>query len=583
MNKIRIPISISLLAGITISIYSMSNSELWSYQTLVLFLCSWLIILSIAYPKFSKLPRQIEYVGWSSLTGVLLCLAFPSLGFSPVLLFAWTPLLWVERKISKELEGINKWEVFKYAFNSLIIWNILTTYWVGNTSLFAGVFAILANSLLMTIPWILFHVIKNKHAKLAYASLVCFWLTFEFFHFRWDLAWPWLTLGNGFSSFHSLIQWYEFTGTLGGSLWILISNIFLFKLLEKIISGKEIRKSVIYTNLVVLVPMAISLFIYFNYHEKGDKINVVCLQANYEPHYEQANVSNTQVLNKCLEEFDTLVDTSTHYLIFPESTFGNISENDLERNEVFRIFSMMTTMEFPNLKIIAGATAYKKLNENSKDLPSTRMSIVVEDTTYYHVYNGAFQIGEGRIQNYKKSKLVIGPEFIPFSKTLAPFSDFISEMGGSLHGFAKDENRKVFTSKDAIAAPVICYEQNFGAYLRDYFIKNGANFIAIITNDGWWGNTAGYKQHLEFSRLRAIEYRRSIARAANTGSSCFVNEKGDISQATEYGISTAIKSEISLNNKITYYARTGDYIGRLAMFMSILFILNLIVKGRMEK
>jgi apolipoprotein N-acyltransferase len=114
-------------------------------------------------------------------------------------------------------------------------------------------------------------------------------------------------------------------------------------------------------------------------------------------------------------------------------------------------------------------------------------------------------------------------------------------------------------------------------------VRKGANVLFIITNDGWWGNTPGHKQHLSFASLRAIETRRSIARSANTGVSCFVNQRGDIQQATKYWERDVIRQEINLNSKITFYTRFGDYFGRISSFISVLFILLAIVFGIKRK
>ena len=109
------------------------------------------------------------------------------------------------------------------------------------------------------------------------------------------------------------------------------------------------------------------------------------------------------------------------------------------------------------------------------------------------------------------------------------------------------------------------------------YVRKGAQLIFIITNDGWWKNTPGYKQHLSFARLRAIETRRSIARSANTGISCFINQRGEISQATEWWVPASIKGNLNANSAITFYVKHGDYIARVAIFMSIVLLANLLV------
>ena len=562
--------------------YIMSTKELWGYETLALFLSIFLFTVVFFEKKFTRLHNNRRYIGFSLLSGVLLWLGFPSIGFSPFLLLAWFPLLVVEHDVSLHYGGTRKREIFKFAFVTAMTWNILSTYWVGNSALFAGVFAVVANSLLMTIPWVLGHVIRHRMPKLEYAPLVCFWLAFEYLHFRWDLSWPWLTLGNGFASFHTWIQWYDITGVLGGSLWIWICNVSVFNVWNRY----RKRELTIFKTLPLIVaftiPLAISIYKYYNFKEGTEKIEVVCMQPNYEPHYIQGNDSNIEVLTKCMKDAEGIIDTTTQYVLFPESTFGNLDESDWNKNDVIHAFKIITGMEFPDLNILSGVTAYGRLTKKDLDLPSTRMQIRGKDTTYFHVYNGAIQIGEQNVQTYKKSKLVIGPEYLPFGNYLGFLEDRISRMGGTLKGLSTQETREVFESKKGNAAPVICYEQNFGEFLRGY-IANGADFIAIVTNDGWWGNTDGYRQHREFARLRAIEYRRSIARAANTGSSCFINARGDMQQATDYGVTAVIKQDIALNNSRTTYFTMGDFIGRLAGFLGVLFLLNGFVAGRLKQ
>lgn len=145
-------------------------------------------------------------------------------------------------------------------------------------------------------------------------------------------------------------------------------------------------------------------------------------------------------------------------------------------------------------------------------------------------------------------------------------------------GFASQKEREVFQNGAARVGPVICYESVFGSFLGG-FVRKGADALFILTNDGWWDCTAGHRQHLKYASLRAIELRRDIARSASTGISCLISQTGDIRQATAYGEATAIKGEIRLNQERTFYSLWGDMIGRLALFMSVLLLLNAGVKA----
>jgi apolipoprotein N-acyltransferase len=94
-----------------------------------------------------------------------------------------------------------------------------------------------------------------------------------------------------------------------------------------------------------------------------------------------------------------------------------------------------------------------------------------------------------------------------------------------------------------------------------------------MTNDGWWQDTPGYKQHMSFSRLRAIENRRCVARSANTGISCFINQRGDVIQQTDWWKEDAINAQLNLNHTTTFYAQTGDLLGLICFYSGLATII----------
>jgi apolipoprotein N-acyltransferase len=194
---------------------------------------------------------------------------------------------------------------------------------------------------------------------------------------------------------------------------------------------------------------------------------------------------------------------------------------------------------------------------------------------YYDSYNTALNIDTSKnVEIYHKSQLVIGVEKIPYPVVFGLFEKFSLDLGGTVGSLGTQEERSVFThrKKNIKIAPVICFESLFGEFVSKY-IQNGANLIFVITNDGWWDDTPGYRQHKSYSSLRAIETRRSIARSANTGTSCFVNQRGEISQPTQWWKEAVIRGNINANDKITFYVKFGDYIGRITSFISVLLIL----------
>jgi apolipoprotein N-acyltransferase len=157
-------------------------------------------------------------------------------------------------------------------------------------------------------------------------------------------------------------------------------------------------------------------------------------------------------------------------------------------------------------------------------------------------------------------------------------------LGGTFRGWGTQDYRSVFFSaKDSTGvSPIICYESVFGEFVTGY-VKNGANLLFVVTNDGWWGDTPGYHQHNAFSSLRAVETRRSIARSANTGISCLINQRGEVLEKLDWWKRGIIKGTINANDTFTFYVLHGDYIGRAACFFSLLMVLFFLVRSLIRR
>ena len=107
--------------------------------------------------------------------------------------------------------------------------------------------------------------------------------------------------------------------------------------------------------------------------------------------------------------------------------------------------------------------------------------------------------------------------------------------------------------------------------------------IFVITNDGWWHDTPGHRQHNALSSIRAIETRRSVARSANTGVSSFINQRGEVLNKLTWWERGAIRNTINANDTITFYVKHGDYIGRTALWVSVLLLAAVFVRFFMKK
>lgn len=584
-KQIRIPLILLLSAISVYLVYDMSRRYevmmLWGYRPAILFLATWGAIMLAVAPWYSRYEEKWRWLGLSTLSGILLSIGFPGVLFAfPFLMFVgFLPLLLVEKEISEKREGPSKAEVLKYAYHAFIVWNIITTYWVANTALVAGIFAITVNAALMCIPFVLFHQTKKVTPGLGYVSFIVYWIAFEYAHLNWELTWPWLTLGNSFAEFPSLVQWYEYTGVFGGSLWILLMNVLGLRIWTKYQQKASLRSDLVRVAVLLTAPLAISFAIYINYEQTEETAEVLVVQPNFEPHFEKFEIPESEQVTRYLQLTEEKITDSTDYVVYPETSFGYVRTDQVHNYPAIeRVEDFLRA--YPGTKLITGLNAYRLLRDGEPVTPAARTRVGARgDTTYLEVLNAAAQIipGETEVQWYRKSKLVPGAEIFPYRNLLWFFGPVVQTLQGTWEGVGTQPERSVFKSPQANIGPVICYESIFGEYFTGY-VKKGANAIFIMTNDGWWDNTAGHRQHLYFASLRAIETRRSIARSANTGISAFINQRGDIRQATRYEEAAAIRDDLRLNNAITVYVRWGDVLARIALFASILLLLNTIVR-----
>lgn len=567
----------------------LANEDLlWGHRPLFFLTAFWgvCVLLRALITEYRGKKYNWKYSGLTALGGTLLAISFPGLLPVPVFMFAGlVPLLMVENELSKSGEEKTGWKVFRYAFNTFLVFNILTTWWVSNAALAPGVFANVANSLLMSTAFWMFHQTKKYVPKFGYVSLIAYWICFEYMHLNWDLSWPWLNFGNSFAQVPWWVQWYEFTGTFGGTLLILWVNILIFKIIDKYNSGELVPRSDILSLIgLIIVPLVVSLGMYLSYEEKGEPVNVVAIQPNYEPHFEKFTVAEKKQVEHFLELSAGKTDSLTDYLIFPETSFGNYIEDSKFNGSTTlnRVRNFM--LDYPDLTVVMGANVYHEFEEGEALTDHARKIGKGANERHIETYNAAIELktDSREVPLHKKSKLVPGPEIFPFKKILFFLEPLVNELGGTTAGLGTQDEHVIFNGGVANVGPAICYESVYGQYVGGY-VRKGAELIFVMTNDGWWDDTPGYRQHLYFASLRAIETRRDIVRSANTGSSAFVNQRGDILQKTAYDVPIAIAGTMHKNTGRTFYVQWGDLIARVSFFLAIILVLNTFVKSRMKE
>ncbi|WP_406825166.1 apolipoprotein N-acyltransferase [Pedobacter sp. KACC 23697] len=522
------------------------------------------------------------------LSACLLWLAWPPMPFTtPLLLIGLVPLFIALDSISTNSEKKQGKRIFLTAGLTFLVWNTASIYWVYNAiSAYNGPAVALPVSLipfglgalLMTFAfWLYYRLSRYVNKKIAYIGLISFYIALEYLQQTWDLAFPWMTLGNGLAGMHQLAQWYDYTGIYGGSLWILVSNILAFEAYQNFKSQKgylKFRTAVIWA-LVVIIPIGISLTKYFTAVQKGTPSNVVVVQPNIDPYQKLENIPPAEQIRILTHLSDSIGQTNTEYFIWPETAIPNYADEDKIRGNSDFITLQSFLSKYKNGTLITGIESIK-IYQDKKTITS---KFDDQRGIYFDNFNTAMQVeNSANVQFYHKSKLVPGVEKMPFPKVFSFLDGVFAQLGGTVGGWGWQDKPSVLYAQSGIGvAPVVCYESLWGDWIGEQ-VKDGAQFIAIITNDGWWGNTSGKDQHMMYAKLRAIETHRDVARSANTGISCFINQRGDITQSTKWWTRTALKANINLNDEITFYVKSGDLIAKLLSITAI--ILALIIPFR---
>jgi apolipoprotein N-acyltransferase len=496
------------------------------------------------------------------------------------LLIAFVPLLLLEDDLAQR----GKRRIFLWAALTFILWNLCTTYWIMYATFGGMVGAVLIASLLEATVFWLFSVVKRRVGRrLGYVAFVVFWLTWEHFFLNSEISWPWLTLGNGFSKDILLIQWYDTTGALGGSLWALVCNVLVVVLLKS--KPAAMRRVLVGIALWVLIPLVISLCKFYTYQTPQNKpCRVAVIQPNIDPYYDKfQGMSPTQQLNLMLGQAGSVVDSATHYVIAPETALHTVWENTMHSGtSIVQIRELCK--QYPMLRFITGAMSFYEYG-SAAEPPTPTAHRHMNSDQWYDSHNSAIQVDTGlNVQICYKSKLVIGVEMLPYPKYMRFLDKWAINLGGTAGGLGTQKERVLLTnpSNGFKAGVIICYESIYGEYCTEY-VRKGANVLFIITNDGWWRASQGHKQHFNYARLRAIETRRSIARSANTGVSAIISQRGEILHRTAWWTPDAFASTIYANSVITPYVRWGDYLARLAQLVSLLIILCALIPKRNRK
>lgn len=497
---------------------------------------------------------------------LLLSISFEPWSIFPLSFLGFIPLFELEKQIRTQQLNGRLW-VFVYCWLALFLWNAGTVWWIWNATSGGAIAAFFINSLPLVLPFFLMHIRSVKSGNQELKIFISAWLAVELLQFHWDLAFPWLILGNVFSVFPYAVQWIEFTGVLGASFWILLVNVKVYRMYENWASSNAIQKNQQLFRLsfyYLFCPLLLSWVVLDDYQTEAKayqtKAHFLVVQPNIDPYGEKFDgMSPGEQLERMIQLTEQKLRPETQFVLFPETALqGSLNENAIEQEALILRLTAFLKLH-PTLSVLTGADSYKVYQPNEPLSPTARY-LENYGITVDH-FNTAFFLENNKpVEVYHKNKMVPGVEKMPYPALFGFLEKIAINLGGTSGSLGSDGESRVFESRQRIKlAPVICYESVFPEFMSSY-VSKGADILCIITNDGWWGNTPGYQQHFSFARLRAIETRRGIARSANTGISGFIDDEGKVLAKSKWWEPAALSASLRIAKKETFYVRNASLI-----------------------
>ncbi len=468
-------------------------------------------------------------------------------------------------------------------------WTVATTWWIAIATPVA--FLIPVGSLFFTLtPFLIFYGLRYRVPKaVGWTIFITAWIAFEAL-FAWnEISFPWLTLGYGPAGAPALVQWYELTGAHGGSLWFLVGNILFYEAWCQWRTAKSAcpahaakrhprpaQRSAFWRIaapplLWVVLPITASLVRYWTYTERPDPVRVAVVQPNIDP-YEKYESLSYEEQRTILLSLASRVPAATELIVTPETSLEggfwlDPSGHWVQPEPAVDQIRAFLCERVPAAVMIAGATTLRRYLPGEVPPPFTRHN---DRWGYFDIYNSALRIDSSSYTAAcHKSKLVPGAETIPYPRALGFIMKYVAvDLGGISGNLGRQLHHTTFPFADSTqhAGVGICYESIYSEYFTDY-IRAGATLMCVITNDGWWHRTPGYRQHFSQSRLRAVETRRSIVRSANTGISALIDQRGDVLASAGWDQRTLLSGEVNASQHITPFVRYDCWLIRLALLV----------------
>lgn len=490
-------------------------------------------------------------------------------------------------------------QAFGRTYLTILIFNEITLYWISgwhsdDTFLkIGGVATVIVHSLFMLIPLMVTYGVSRINKEAAIISFPFIWVGYEYLDNIWQFAFPWLELGNTETYNLTRIQIAEITGVHGLSFMICAVSVLLYYTYYRIFSKSWKPSS---PKAVLMLIAALIIFLlpnfygsyrlnsvdntgYYDLSDTSKVVNTAVVQTNTDP-FKKWGGDHNQLLDTYISSLNEGLKFSPDMLILHETSTPYYFLDDYNMLKTKRFFDLADSSG----KYIFMGIPHRYYYKDTDEIPSDYRTSS-ESKRKFDVFNSAILIEPHKhyssFKIHKKVKLVPFSERIPYQEKV-PFLKKWFTWGVGISGWQIGREQTVFELKDSVKglntkfAGLICYESVFSEFVSE-FVKKGAEYIIIVTNDGWWGDNSGPEQHNQYAVLRAVENRKWIVRCAQTGVSCFIDPLGNTYDKIPYWQTGVIDRNIISNNEITFYTANGDITGKAGVIVFIFSLLAVII------
>jgi apolipoprotein N-acyltransferase len=476
-------------------------------------------------------------------------------------------------------------------------------YWTGGFAVGKDIWMMTAGAAVILIhpifflPFILVSFFVRKRLGLVpgLIAFALFWTSFEYLHSLGEYSFPWLTIGNSQAYDLNRIQIIEYSSIYGLTLLIFAFNILAFLLLWKMaINNWKLRSRSVSVVLILLAVLYFGPVLYGKWIikkesiESGKTVCVGVVQPNFDPWDKWGGDSREKwdsyfyQFNTYIEETKKLVRYKPDIILWPETA---IPFHILLPRYLAYLSTLQLLVDTLQLPIFTGLPTIEYFD--SLNAPATAQRISGTEI-FAESYNSAIFIQPKHMPGpiHKKSILVPFAERIPYAETFRFLIEPLKWNVG-ISSWGKGDDTLSYTlslNNRGISkfSGMICYESVYPDYVRE-FVKRGAEFLVVITNDSWWGNTSGVYQHASFASLRAVETRRWVVQCANGGISMIVDPTGTTRLATSLYSKTRFVGDIFLRSEMTFYVKYGDFIAQLCLAASVMILMAAVIQKRKEE